>query len=118
MDGPPPQPLAIPAESEQVSPHLPMEEGDDGSLVIDLMPLNERCDEPEPDPLNPTIVVCRKVSDDQRIEPTPEVDDFANAIPRAQVELSDNAALSLDAKQKGVGGIPANAALATATIDF
>ena len=118
IDIPPEQPLAALVARDDVEQHLPMEEREDGSLVIDLMPLNEQCQDTQPDPINPTIVVCRTRNTDQRVDNQPPVDAFGNAIPRARLKLSENSALSLDAKEKAVGGHTANAALVTVTVDF
>ncbi|MEL6877414.1 MAG: hypothetical protein AAGL68_04875 [Pseudomonadota bacterium] len=120
MEAPPPEVPTAPAE-DVVEPHLPMEERPDGTLVIDLAPLGQPvadCEQREPDPVNPEIVVCRKLDGDQRIASAPQVDGFGNAVPRAQIQLSEDASVSLNAEQKGVGGIPANAALITVEIDF
>ena len=125
FDEPPPALQTLPQATQQevVEPHLPTEQKDDGTLVIDLTPLgkpNPDCDTREPDPFNPEIVVCREVRQSPLLgkEKLPEVDDFGNAIPRAKVELSDNAEAEANAINQGVGGFNANGGEVTLKIDF
>lgn len=119
---PPAEPVPILAESE-VPPHLPMQTRADGTLVIDLMPLaapRNPCAVSEPDPLNPEIVVCEAALRSPQIgpNPLPEVDDFGNAIPRAQLRLSDTVSAEANALNQGVGGFNANGGEVRLKIDF
>jgi len=139
IDEPPSPPLTVPAPSEpapsepapveivsdqsELEPQLPTQEREDGSLIIDLTQLSNPatdCAMREPDPLNPEIVVCREVSLSPRIgpNPLPEVDDFGNAIPRARVQLSEDAEAEANAINKGVGGFNANGGEVRVKIDF
>lgn len=108
---------------EAAEPHLPTETKPDGTLVIDLKPLapdQTECIQPEPDPFNPEIIVCRKTALSPRIgpEPLPETDDFGNAIPRARLRLSENAEIEANALNQGVGGFNANGGEVRLKIDF
>ncbi|QFT77373.1 hypothetical protein [Erythrobacter sp. THAF29] len=125
FDEPPPAPQTLPEEQQQevVEPHLPTEQREDGTLVIDLTPLGQPkldCETPEPDPFNPEIVVCREIKQSPLLGEgeLPEVDDFGNAIPRARVELSDNAEAEANAISQGVGGFNANGGEVRVKIDF
>ncbi len=113
------------AEVESVQPRLPTEKRADGSLVIDLKPLAPlptECVEEEPDPLNPEIIVCRRSETSPRLGPNygPTADeiDFASAIPRARLKLSEDAEAQANVINKGVGGFNANGAEVRVKIDF
>ncbi len=67
-------------------------------MVIDLTqfapkPPPEDCLADDPDPLNPAIVVCETTGPSPRIGPMvgPVDEEFASAIPRARIKLSENA---------------------------
>ena len=127
-------PIDPPAEAEiaivdeqtatQAEP-LPTTENADGSLVIDLKPLapvptHEQCFDRDPNPLDNTIVVCRKVTD-QRLGPqTPPADEltFGSAVPRARVQISEDVAVEANATNSSVGGINGNGAEVRVKIDF
>ena len=96
---------------------------DDGTLVIDLtLPANslEPCETDQPDPLNPAIVVCGDREENPRLElrEQAEVDEFGNAIPRAQIRLSEDAEAEANAINKGVGGWNGNGGEVRVKIDF
>ncbi|KWV92620.1 hypothetical protein [Erythrobacter sp. YT30] len=108
-----------PAETE-----LKMEMRDDGTVVIDLMPLApppQDCVEEEPDPFNPEIIVCARTQPSPRFGaqnlPTDE-DQFGSAVPRARLKLSDNAEAEANAINQGVGGWNANGGEVRLKIDF
>ncbi|MEM7667214.1 MAG: hypothetical protein AAF250_15265 [Pseudomonadota bacterium] len=131
MDTPP---VEAPAELNVVSaeatggvePHLPMEERDDGSVLIDLMPLTTPpsvadCLLPEPDPFNPEIVVCGNATPPPRLGPQvgpTEEEEFGSAIPRAKVRLSEDATAELNGTQTGVGGFTSQGGEVRVKIDF
>ena len=110
---------AAPAETE-----LKMETRDDGTVVIDLMPLApppQDCVEEEPDPFNPEIIVCAKTQPSPRLGaqygPTDE-ERFGSAITRARLKLSDKAEAEANAINQGVGGWNANGGEVRVKIDF
>lgn len=127
-------PVEMPAEPavasadavEGVEPHLPMEERDDGSVLIDLMPLVAPqpvadCLLPEPDPFNPEIVVCGNTTPPPRLRPQvgpTEEEEFGSAIPRAKVRLSEDATAELNGTQTGVGGFTSQGGEVRVKIDF
>ena len=83
--------LDLPAATDT---DLPMTQRSDGSLVIDLMPLApapQQCAQEEPDPFNPTILVCRKTEPDPRLgadyDPRTEELLFGSDVPRAPENL-------------------------------
>ena len=127
----PPEPPAVEApapKQDKGDAHLAMEERADGTVVIDLKQLapksseDEECLERDPNPLDEEIVVCREATTDQRLTtaygPVDEPDEFASAIPRARVKLSDNAEAEANAISKGVGGFNANGGEVKVKIDF
>lgn len=124
IDEPPPPPATPQPTDEAGTPsHLPTMRRPDGTLVIDLLPLApppRECIADEPDPFDPEIVVCRDAGPSPRIGPEmlPETDDFASAIPRARLKLSDNAAAEANAINKSVGGWNANGGEVRLKIDF
>ncbi|MEM9501676.1 MAG: hypothetical protein AAF941_07495 [Pseudomonadota bacterium] len=133
MMDPPPTDLQLnspavlsPVDNEaELHLRLPMEEREDGSVIIDLMPLAEpppdECITPEPDPFNPEIMVCRNTIPSQRLGeyqgPTEE-EEFGSAIPRAGVRLSDDATAEANATQTGVGGFTSQGGEVRVKIDF
>ncbi len=105
---------------------LPVTEREDGSLVIDLKPLGpvpveQQCLERDPDPLDNTILVCRRTETDQRlgarIGPAEE-EVFGSAVSRARVRISDNAEGQANVIKKGVGGVDSDGAEVRVKIDF
>lgn len=115
------------AETAEMPPKLAIEEKADGTVVIDLTPLEpkpveEECLERDPNPLEGGIIVCRNTTTDQRLSsdygPVDEPDDFGSAIPRARVKLSDKAEAEVNAFSKGVGGFNANGGEVRVKIDF
>lgn len=127
IDIPPPMPEVAPVaagQGEAHTPALPTETREDGTLVIDLLPLAPpppaQCIAEEPDPLNPEIIVCRQTAPSPRIGPDilPDVDDFAIGIPRARLRLSDTATLEANATAPGVGGLNAQGGEVRLRIDF
>ena len=104
---------------------LPTTQRSDGSLVIDLMPLApapQQCAEEEPDPFNPTILVCRQTEPDPRLgaDYGPSADDvlFGSAVPRARLKISDNAEAQANTIKKSVGGFDADGGEVRLKIDF
>ena len=126
----PPDPPGIEAPADQqslVASHLPMTEKAGGSVVIDLKPLapepiEEECLGSDPNPLDNGIVVCAQTTTDQRLTsaygPVDEPDEFASAIPRARVKLSEDAEAEANVINKGVGGFNANGGEVRVKIDF
>ena len=107
--------------------NLPATRRPDGSLVIDLTPLAPQpvlndCLDENPDPFNPTILVCEKTKQpDPWLGPVqgPSNDElFGSAIPRARLKLSDNAEAEANAIKKGVGGFDADGGEVRVKIDF
>ena len=115
------QPVAV----DEV-PGLPIQERDDGAVVIDLSslapPPTECADEREPDPFNPEILVCRKTMLSPRIGPNygPSAEELVegSAIPRARLRLSEDAEAEANVIKKGVGGFDADGAEVRARIKF
>lgn len=112
-------------QARQSSRDLPTHIRDDGSIVIDLTPLSpppQHCVEQEPDPFNPTILVCRKAEPDPRLGPDygPTADEvlFASAVPRARLKLSDHAEAQANSIKKSVGGFDADGGEVRVKIDF
>lgn len=70
------------------------------------------CGRREPDLFHPEIIVCEEALRSARIgpKPLPEVDDFGNAIPRAQLRPSDTATAQANLINQRVGGFNANGA--------
>jgi len=105
---------------------LPTTTKPDGTLAIDLKPLapapaDETCVDENPDPFNPTILVCRKTGPDPRLGPVqgPSNEElFASAIPRARVKLSENAEAEANLIKKGVGGADAEGGEVRVKIGF
>lgn len=96
-----------------------------GGTVIDLTrlappPPSEPCDDDQPDPLNPVILVCADTGPAPRIGPVvgPVDDGFASAIPRARIKLSDNAEAEANLISQGVGGFDADGGEVRVKIDF
>ena len=124
----PPAEIAIVDEQAATQPvGLPTTENADGSLAIDLKPLApvpevEQCFDRDPNPLDDTIVVCRRSTNDQRLTsnygPIDTPDDFGSAVPRARVKISDDAEAEANAISKGVGGFNANGGEVRVKIDF
>ena len=124
----PPAPLPpTPGTSVQAeAPAAPLyDERADGTLVIDLMRLvpprpEEECVDEAADPLNPVIIVCDAVGrTSHRLGPqVGPVDDFAIAIPRARIKLSENAEAEANLIKQGVGGFDADGAEVKLKIDF
>jgi hypothetical protein len=113
----------LPSPAAEAPPVLPMQQRGDGTLVIDLMPpaaSGKACLASESDPFNPEIIVCEQALRSPRITPNPlpEVDDFGNAIPRAQIRLSDTATAEANLINQGVGGFNANGGEVRLKIDF
>ncbi|MEM7702028.1 MAG: hypothetical protein AAF251_08850 [Pseudomonadota bacterium] len=110
-------------ETESVA-DLPTMTKPDGTLVIDLKPLAPEpttCVEENPDPFNPTILVCSRTEPDPRFgEPLGPVDEilFASAIPRAKVKLSENAEAQANTIKKPVGNFDADGAELRVKIEF
>ncbi len=132
QDAPPIDPpaeaeIAIADEQAATQPvGLPTTENADGSLAIDLKPLApvpevEQCFDRDPNPLDNTIVVCRRTTD-QRLTstygPIDAPDDFGSAVPRARLKISENAEVEANAINKGVGGFNANGGEVRVKIDF
>ncbi len=123
----PPQVEAPASQPDKGDAYLAMEERADGTVMIDLKPLapksqEEVCLERDPNPLDEEIVVCREATTDHRLTsdygPVDEPDDFASAVPRARVKLSDNAEAEANAINQGVGGFNANGGEVKVKIDF
>ena len=117
------EPAPVIVASADRAADLPTHRRDDDTLVIDLLSLGRAdtsCADGEPDPFNPEIVVCRNSPLSPRIGPDvlPEVDDFGNAIPRAQVRFSDKASAEANAIHQGVGGFNASGGEVRLKIDF
>lgn len=94
-------------------------------VVIDLTqfvppPPAEPCDDDQPDPLNPVIVVCADTGPAPRLGPVvgPVDDGFGSAIPRARIKLSDNAEAEANLIKQGVGGFDADGGEVRVKIDF
>jgi hypothetical protein len=114
LDAPPPVPIDLSETAQaQVETHLPMEERPDGSLVIDLTPLEnkdrvEQCVQTDPNPLENGILVCRVLTTDQRLSESRDVssDDltFGSAVPRARFRLSKDTAGEINGTAPSVGG--------------
>lgn len=128
MDQPPepPQPFERAIEAP-VESGLPSIERDDGSVVIDLMPLapppTECADAlEEPDPFNPEILVCRETVLSPRLgeDYGPTADELieGSAVPRARLRLSEETEAQANLINKGVGNWNANGAEARIKIDF
>lgn len=123
----PPQPASVfelPAP-QAVEPHLPQEERADGGLVIDLMPLApppSECLVEEPDPFDPEIVVCRQRQLSPRLgaDYGPPAEDLVegSAVPRARVQITEDAAGEANVINQGVGGFNANGGEVRLKIDF
>ena len=127
MTEPPPSPPEAPPvhaeKGPEVAPHLPMESRADGTLVIDLLaplPRQQDCELDEPDPFTSDIVVCRDSGPSPRIGPQigPVDEEFASAIPRARIKLSDTAAAEANLHNTPVGGFNANGGEVRLKIDF
>lgn len=132
-----PPAIAAPAQSAEAAQvageampsgyDFPTTQRPDGSLVIDLTPLAPQpvlndCLDENPDPFNPTILVCEKTKQpDPRLGPVqgPSNDElFGSAIPRARLKLSDNAAAEANAIKKSVGGFDADGGEVRVKIEF
>ena len=87
--------------------------------VLDVHPA-EPCDDDQPDPLNPVILVCADTGPAPRLGPVvgPVDDGFASAIPRARIKLSDNAEAEANLISQGVGGFEADGGEVRVKIDF
>lgn len=117
----PAQPNAVRCELIPVS-EMPARTGD---TVIDLTrlappPPAEPCDDDQPDPLNPVIVVCADTGPAPRLGPVvgPVDDGFASAIPRARIKLSDNVEAEANLIKQDVGGFDADGGEVRIKIDF
>ncbi|MEP0391224.1 MAG: hypothetical protein ABJ205_05845 [Erythrobacter sp.] len=111
--------------SNEVQPHLPTDTQVDGVVVIDLSSLGPPADEClgyEPDPFNPEIVVCREVALSPRLDPTygSSSDELieGSAVPRAQVQLSEDVEAEANVTNSGVGGWKASGGEVKARIKF
>lgn len=127
IDTPPAIPIDIAQEAPADKAALPSERRDDGTLVIDLLPLAppvevEQCFDTDPDPLASGIFVCRKLTTNQRLGDlhTVTADDltFGSAIPRARMRLSDDAAAEINGTNPSVGGWNAQGAEVKVRIGF
>ena len=117
FDTPPAVPIDLSdTEQAQVESHLPMKEQADGSLLIDLKPLeakdrDEPCVQTDPNPLQNGILVCRRVTTDQRLGPTQDVSAKdvveGSAIPRAKFRIAEDATGEFNATNPSVGGFNA-----------
>ena len=122
----PPPVVTEQQDASDVAPDLPTEQRPDGALVIDLIPLapppTECAVEREPDPFNPEIVVCGETMLSPPISPDygPSADQVVegSAIPRARVQITDNAAAEANATAPAVGGFHANGGEVRAKINF
>jgi hypothetical protein len=122
----PPEAIVLEApEAGEVQPHLPTHERADGSLVIDLTPLAPppaECLEREPDPFNPEIVVCRELTLSPRLgaDYGPTADEVleGSAVPRARLQLSEDASLEANVANQAVGGFNASGGEVRARIKF
>jgi hypothetical protein len=120
---PPREPAPVAAEA-QVPAVVAIQQRVDGTLVIDLTPLNPppptECVADEPDPINPEIVVCKATGPSPRLGPVigPVDDGFASAIPRARIKLSDKAEAQANATNPSVGGWNAQGGEVRLKIDF
>ncbi|MEM9085163.1 MAG: hypothetical protein AAGB23_04505 [Pseudomonadota bacterium] len=123
-DQPPVAERVVEAPNWPAGQTLPTQVRDDGTLVIDLMPLapvEATCAEERPDPINPAIVVCARTQPNPRLGavlPSIEDIDFASAIPRARLKLSDEAEAQANAIKKSVGGFDADGAEVRLKIEF
>jgi hypothetical protein len=103
---------------------LPETRRADGSLVIDLTalaPVREQCVEENPDPFNPTIMVCARTAPDPRLGPVQGPADeqvFGSAVPRARVKLSENAEAEANVIKQAVGGFDADGGEVRLKIEF
>lgn len=112
--------------SEEAVPQLSMEEREDGTVVIDLTSLVPKpeageCLDRDPNPLAAGIVVCGQTKSDQRIGPQygpTDEEEFASAVPRARVKLTNDAEAEANLINKGVGGFNANGGEVRVKIDF
>ncbi|WP_298302452.1 hypothetical protein [uncultured Erythrobacter sp.] len=119
--------LSEPAQraAEIVEPHLPTETREDGLVVIDLsglVPTPTECLDREPDPFNPEIVVCRRLTPSPRLGANygPSAGELieGSAVPRARVRISEDAEAEANVTSEGVGGWNANGAEVRARIKF
>ena len=127
IDEPPPSADAAQSagESEAAATAPVIDQRADGRMVIDLTqfvppPPAEECIADDPDPLNPSIIVCETTGPSPRIGPMvgPVDDGFASAIPRARIKLSDTAAAEANLHNTPVGGFNANGGEVRLKIDF
>lgn len=134
LDTPPAVPIDLsePIENEasvqnDVQSHLPTQEREDGTIIVDLAPLapkpqTEECIEPDQNPLDAAIIVCRDLTTDQRITPAfgpaDEPGEFGSAVPRAKFRISDDATGEVNATNPSVGGWNANGGEVKVKIDF
>lgn len=123
---PPPADAAQPVAEREATATAPvMEQHADGSVVIDLTrfappPSAEQCIADDPDPLNPSIVVCETTGPSPRLGPMvgPVDDGFGSAVPRARIKLSDTASAEANVQNSPVGGFNANGGEVRLKIDF
>ena len=128
IDAPPAVPIDLADTAEaQVESHLPMEGRADGSLLIDLKPLEakdrpEQCIATDPNPLDNGIIVCRTLTTDQRLGETHTVTvediTFGSAIPRAKFRIAEDATAEVNGTAPAVGGFNAQGAEVRIRIGF
>lgn len=113
---------AAPPALEQPGPaaDLPAEfriapQGDDGRVVIDLMPLHpyRRC----PAPVAGEITVCAEDPDRYRYRRELDVSS-PDEEGKAQFELIEGVEMQVETEQVNIGGFPSNRVMVRATIKF